>query len=423
MAGKRDVVKDLEGRLSGTSLKHILTNTIETIENNKSQIFDIYQIAKTEVERSREMLEEIREKARQSTERVDSLTRKEQEEKQNLVRVSSNFHKYTEKHIKASYESVKTVQVALAIEREKEEVLRAQRDKMELRMQHLQRMLEQAEHLAMAIGSVLAYLSSQINGVVWKMEAVQKDKFVGARIIKAQEEERYRISREIHDGPAQDLANLMFQTSIAEKLIDFQPDEAKRTLQELRQQIRDCLTSVRQIIFDMRPMALDDLGLVPALQQLVAKLATRGILSTEFSVDGEEYTFPKHIEIALFRIVQEGLNNVAHHSGVKKADLRLRFTDQALSLLIEDQGNGFDMEARKAELENDVESDDSGLAVGEEAPTAESLGTEPVKKMGHFGMVGMEERARIIGADFNVMSKPGEGTRVHVRISRKQAAK
>ena len=96
-------------------------------------------------------------------------------------------------------------------------------------------MLNQAEHLALAIGSVLSYLSTQVSGVVWKIEAVQKEKFIGARVIKAQEDERFRVSREIHDGPAQDLANLIFQTSVAEKLVDYDPDEAKKTLQDLRQ--------------------------------------------------------------------------------------------------------------------------------------------------------------------------------------------
>ena len=117
------------------------------------------------------------------------------------------------------------MQVELGVERDKEKQLRLQRDAMELRLRRLSGMLDQAEHLALAIGSVLSYLSTQFTDVVWKIEAVQKDKFVGARIIKAQEEERYRVSREIHDGPAQDLANLIFQTSIVEKLIDYDPEE------------------------------------------------------------------------------------------------------------------------------------------------------------------------------------------------------
>jgi two-component system sensor histidine kinase DegS len=393
------------GGIKEGSLKKILTDTINTIEDNKTQIFDIYETARNEVENSKKLLAELKEKATETIQRVDELAQREQQEKQKLVLVSSNFQNYSEEKIRASYESVKNVQVALGVEREKEQGLRSQRDKLELRLRHLQIMLMQAEHLALAIGSVLSYLSSQVSGVVWKIEAVQKDKFVGARIIKAQEEERYRVSREIHDGPAQDLANLIFQTSIAEKLVDYDPDEAKRTLQELRQQIRDCLTSVRQVIFDMRPMALDDLGLAPALNQLVGQLASRGILSTELSVEGESYEMPKHVEIAIFRIVQEALNNVAHHAGTDTARLRLLFTSEALSVLIEDRGKGFDPDAEP------------------EMPEADDvLDEEESMSAGQFGLLGMKERAKLIGAEISVVSQPGKGTRVHLRVLRRQPA-
>ena len=203
-----------ESSLGEGALKKILSNTIETIEDNKTQIFGIYETAKDEVAQSRKVLEDLKFQARQTIERVDALAAQEQQAKQELVTVSSNFSDYSEERIKKRYDAVREVQVALAVERDKEKSLRVQRDKLELRLHRLMVMLQQAEHLALAIGSVLSYLSTQVSGVLWKIEAVQKDKLVGARIIKAVEEERYRMSRELHDGPAQDLANLNFQTSI-----------------------------------------------------------------------------------------------------------------------------------------------------------------------------------------------------------------
>lgn len=401
---KEEALLNGAGGLKTDSLKSILTNTINTIEDNKSQIFDIYETARAEVESSKQQLQELKKQAQQTIDRVDDLVKQEQREKQQLVQVSSNFQDYSEEKIRECYEQVKNVQVELGVQREKEQNLRQQRDRLELRLRHLQVMLVQAEHLALAIGSVLSYLSSQVSGVVWKIEAVQKDKFVGARIIKAQEEERYRVSREIHDGPAQDLANLIFQTSIAEKLIDYDPEEAKNTLRELRQQIRDCLVNVRQVIFDMRPMALDDLGLAPALNQLVGRLASRGVLSTEFSIDGNSYELPKHVEIAIFRIVQEALNNVAHHAGTDKARLRLLYTPQALSVLVQDEGSGFD-----AEAEPEIPDMDH----------ADEILDEDAEHVGKFGLMGMRERAKIIGADLNIVSEPGKGTRVHLRVPSK----
>ena len=415
--GKSREFLDEAGNLSTDALKKILSNTIETIESNKSQIFEIYESARDEVERSKQLLAELKDRTRETIERVDELTREEQREKQNLVQVSGNFSRYSEELIRETYEKVKDVQVALSVEREKEADLRERRDKLEMRLRKLGVMLDQAEHLALAIGSVFSYLSSQVSGVMWKIEAVQKEQFVGARVIKAQEEERYRLSREIHDGPAQNMANMLIQTSIVEKLMDKDMAEAKRTLQELRFQIKECLGSVRQIIFDMRPMALDDLGLVPALQQLVAKLASRGIIATDFSVEGNVYELPKHAEIAVFRIVQEALNNAVHHAEVQEAKVRLLYTGVALSVLVEDKGKGFDVEARRAEIAaagSDSDQDEASSEGGKE-PVDEALG--------HFGMIGMEERARIIGAQLKVTSAPGEGTRVHLRLERKALGK
>ncbi len=383
--------------LKKDALKLILNNTISTIEDNKTQIFDIYETARTEVENARRQLAALKKQARRTIDRVDALTKQEQVEKQKLVKVSGNFAEYSEDSIRECYESVKNVQVALGVERDKEKRIRDQRDKLEFRLRHLQEMLQQAEHLAMAIGSVLNYLSTQIQGVVWQIESAQKEKFVGARVIKAQEDERYRISREIHDGPAQDLANLIFQTSICERLVDYDPEEAKRNLQELRTQIRGCLSSVRKIIFDMRPMALDDLGLVAAIHQLTRQMAERGIVHAELGVEGKEFPLSKHIEIAIFRIVQEALNNTAHHAGVDQARVRLHYTTTALSVLVEDRGKGFDPEELAKGASIDELSED-----------------EPQE--GHFGMLGMKERAKLIGAELTVNSSKDAGTRVHLKI-------
>lgn len=373
------------------SLKRVLVSTIQAIEDNKGQIFDIYEATRIALEQAEELIDDVKQKTRASIERVETLELEEQAQKQRLAAVSGNFAENSEDEIRLSYEAVASVQIDLALERDNEKRLREQHQKLSLRIQNLKTMLKQAEHLAFAVGSVLSYLSSEIGGVVWQIEKAQKEKFIGARIIKAQEEERYRLSREIHDGPAQDLANLIIQSSICEKLIDYDPDEAKKNIQELRRLTRECLKNVRQVIFDMRPMALDDLGLVPALTQLCAKMSDRGIVQATFGVDGEAWEIPKPAEIALFRIVQEALNNAAHHSGAGKARLRMLYTSEALSILVEDEGKGFDEEELK-KLDDDEK----------------------------LGILGMRERGKIIGAEVTVSSVKNKGTKVHIRIKKPQ---
>ena len=384
-------------------LRRLLSNTIDTIEDNKTQIFDIYQNTRSEVDDARDRLAELRNRVAETIERVDGLMREEQRAKQRLAEVSRNFAEHTEDEIRKTYEAVSIIQINLAIEREKEQSMRVERDKLEIRLRYLYNVVARAEHMALSIGSVLSYLSTQVSGVLWKIEAVQKDKFVGARIIKATEEERYRISREMHDGPAQDLANVLFTTTIAERLMDQDMAEAKNTLVEMREEIRKCLTSVRQIIFDMRPMALDDLGLPQAVEQLIHLFGERGKLRGTFSLEGTHYTLPKHVEIAIFRIVQEALNNVLHHAKTDKVRVRMHYTSQALTLLIADEGVGF-APNQIDEPEDEAEGD--------------SLDMEAQRKRRgrHFGMIGMEERAKLIGAEIQILSEPGKGTKVHLRV-------
>ncbi|MCR5559497.1 MAG: sensor histidine kinase, partial [Schwartzia sp.] len=255
---------------------------------------------------------------------------------------------------------------------------------------HLQKTVESAQKLAMRISSMLSYLGTQISDVVIQLEAASKNKYLSAAIIRAQEDERLRVSREIHDGPAQDVANLLLESSIIERLIDVDPDEAKMSIKELRKHLKGCLTDIRQIIFDMRPMSLDDLGLVAAIGAVARKFRDRDMLNVRFSVDGEEVQLPDHVKTGLFRIVQESLNNVLHHSGVKEANLRMLYTDAAVSILVEDKGQGFDVD--EFEMENQNATEDK-----------------------HFGILGMRERATIIGAELSVTSRIGEGTRVHIR--------
>ena len=378
-------------KLSAKSLDNILKSTVSTIETNKTQIFGIYEAARGEVESSRRTLEDLRELTRQTIEKVDELSAIEQREKKKLAETSSDFGNYSEERIREHYESVKDIQIELSVAREKENQLRAQRDALELRLHGLKEILKTAEHLAICIGSVLSYLSDQINGVVWQIEEAQKSKFVGAQIIKAQEEERLRVSRELHDGPAQEIANLIMEASVVERLVDIDPDEAKLNLQEMRRHMRSCMSGIRQIVFDMRPMALDDLGFLAAVEQLIRRYKERDMLDVQLAVEGREIPVPPHIKTGLFRIVQEAMNNVLHHAGVKKAALRIHYAEPGISLLLEDRGKGFDVEMLHRQ-------------------GASATGYE------HFGILGMQERAAIIGAQLTVTSAPGRGTKVHVRL-------
>ena len=154
-------------------------------------------------------------------------------------------------------------------------------------------------------------------------------------------------------------------------------------------------------------MALDDLGLPQAVEQLVRLFGERGKLRGTFSLEGTYYALPKHVEIAIFRIVQEALNNVVHHAKTDKVRVRMHYTDQALTVLIADDGVGFDPNRRVEEPED--------------ADDALDMETQRRQRGRHFGMIGMEERAKIIGAAIQILSEPGKGTKVHLRVENRLA--
>ena len=394
MAFENNMAEDMSGELKefgDRSLRLILQSMVKTIESSKSQIFDVYDAAHNEVEASKKNLAEIVKQTKEVINEVDALEKQEQEEKQRLVRVSSSFSDYSEERIQKAYEAVKNVQVQLGIARGREKQLRKQRNELEIRLAHMQKTVLMAERLASRISSMLNYLGSQIIDVVSHLEAVSKDRFLSASVIRAQEDERLRVSREMHDGPAQSISALMLEASAIEKLIDLDPDGAKMNIQQLRRNLKSCLKEIRQIMFDMRPMSLDDLGLVGAIDQLINQFNERYAFSVGLSVDGKETELPQYVKTGIFRIVQESLNNVRLHSGVQKATVRILFTQAAISVLVEDEGKGFDSEAYTAT--NTEENEE-----------------------GHYGFIGMKERSIIIGSQLVVTSKPGQGTKVHLRL-------
>lgn len=393
MKNNHRMMQDLNIKSSdgGDILEEVFRKTCDAMENSKGEIFEIYESTKSEVEECRRNLEEAKKLTKKMQDEVDSYAEQERRERQKLIRVSGNFSSYSEDKIREVYEAVKNVQVQLGIAKEKEYQYRKQRDRMEIQLRNMEKTLRTAEQLATKLGTVMNYMTSHLSNMVTKMEIASKNKFLGVQIIKAQEEERLRVSREIHDGPAQLMTNLIYQSSVCERLVDMKPDEAKHGLQELRRQIRGCLTEVRHIIFDMRPMSLDELGLVPALKQLVNRLEERGILKIDFHVDGKEHPLENHVEVCLYRIVQEALNNIHRHAHTTEAKLRMLYAPDHLALVVADDGAGFDM--GKVKEERRQGSGD-----------------------GHFGIIGMEERAGIIGANLTIVSEVGKGTKVHIKL-------
>lgn len=202
-------------------------------------------------------------------------------------------------------------------------------------------------------------------------------------VVRAQEEERRRISREIHDGPAQSLASLTMRVNFClENLSD--RELLQRELLELKDAVGRSLKDIRRFIFDLRPMALDDLGLIPTLEQFLTGFKSRSGVTVYIDIEGERATLPPDTELAIFRVIQEAVNNAHRHASAKSIHAFLSFnsTLNRLSGVVKDDGKGFDTTSIKKNYAS-------------------------LKKL---GLLSMEERIRLAGGDFDLVSTPGEGT-------------
>ncbi|MFD2117006.1 sensor histidine kinase [Paenibacillus yanchengensis] len=375
-------------------LEEVLTNTINMMESSKQQIYHIYNLARQEMEAIQQELEQVLQETRAVIEKVDQLELDYRYSRIKLTEVNRDFERYNEYDMKQAYEAATTIYSELLVFREKETNLKSRRDDLQYRIQSAEQSIERAEMLASQMNVVLEYMSGDLTQVTRIIESAQSKQLLGLKIILAQEEERKRMAREIHDGPAQTLANLALRTEIAERmLLKEQFELVQLELSDLKGQVRAGLEEIRKIIFNLRPMALDDLGLVPALRKFAHDFEEKTKILAQFENEGRESRLPSAIEAAVFRLVQEAFSNVAKHSKATRVVLKLIFTAKAVSVLIQDNGIGF--------------GQDKHGSAGKQAS---------LTKSGRFGLVGMRERVELINGHIEFKSKLGEGTKIMIAI-------
>jgi signal transduction histidine kinase/PAS domain-containing protein len=242
------------------------------------------------------------------------------------------------------------------------------------------------QELLTAIGSQIAVAieNARLYAEVQHKEHVRGELFKKA--INAQEDERRRIARELHDDTSQALAALLYA---AEEVLEMGGhEEMKRKLAGMHELIQHTMDSVHKMIFNLRPSMLDHLGLVPALRQFAsARLEPKGAQVT-ITEDSSERRLPPEVETALFRVVQEAISNCARHAAARHVSIGFQFESDRASVTVEDDGVGFDVKEMKL-------SQDSGRGLG---------------------LLGMIERVELLGGELAVDSKPEQGTRIAIHV-------
>jgi len=207
------------------------------------------------------------------------------------------------------------------------------------------------------------------------------------QITRAQEEERSRIARELHDSTAQELIALLHQVEGLLRSKGKLPRSEAKALRKVYEQIKEVLQEVRYFGRDLRPSILDDLGLHAALEWLVDQLQAEHNVECNFQVLGEERRLSTEAEVMIFRIVQEAMRNIGKHSRASRAEIAVKFEPGETTIMVADNGVGFQV--------------------------SESVGD--LTRAGKLGLAGMQERARLLGGSLSVQSEPGKGTTIVVR--------
>jgi two-component system, NarL family, sensor histidine kinase UhpB len=231
----------------------------------------------------------------------------------------------------------------------------------------------QADQLAEAFNMVLAALD-------------EASRLRASQIIQAQEQERQRIARELHDETSQVLTSLLISLTLLEESVETQ--EARERIADTRALAHSTLRAIRNLSIDLRPSALDDLGLLPALRWYVKEYQKKCSIEVEFHATGFKERLPAEMETALYRIVQECLTNTAKHANASRVSITLKEETDRVYARITDDGQGFDYEA---------------------------LLKTPGQERG-LGLAGMNERAVLLDGILNIHATPDQGTIIEVSI-------
>lgn len=366
-------------------LEEILKNTLNTIETGKEEIFFIAETTRSETQRLTQELLSLKTEIIHVINEVDSQHKIERVARQKLVVVNKEYKRYSDKEMMEAYKEAKDAQVKLQLLQAKEVQLRNRRDEIERSLRQMEATIERAENLITQVSMAITLLQGGI-AEISKIPLQEQRQEIGLRVIKAQEEERRRVAREIHDGPAQTLANIVLRLEIAEKLLELDSGRVKAELKDLKNLVRMNLQDIRRIIFDLRPMVLDDLGFVPALLKYIDNFRNTYGINCELIIEGKEKRIIPAMEVALFRLIQEGMTNVAKHAKTDRATITITFQEEWTITKVKDYGQGFNVEK-----------------------AFETPGE-------HFGLLGMRERVEMFLGQFSIESSFEQGTMIEIAI-------
>ena len=365
----------------------IMGEIISTIDKSKNQLLDIVETAREEHELLKNELSLIKGEIDRVIGEVDRLTLKDKMVRNKLAEVSKAFKTHSENDIKRAYDAASEVKVELLSANKEEQLLKIRRTALEMSLKRAIKNIQNAEHVVHQVTIAVTYLKGEILSAI--DEIGNEGMAMGVRILEAQENERMRISRDIHDGPAQQIASIVMKADFCERIAKQDVDKGLAELSELKDQARKALKEVRGIIHDLRPMSLDDLGLNETVETYTLDFAKENDIQIHVRTGKIVTEIEPIIKVAVYRLVQELLNNIKKHSKCKNVSIQLEYGTKYLRLTVMDDGVGFDVETTLEYLK---------------------------KKHISYGLLGIYDRVNQFKGEINIHSKLSEGTTVMIKL-------
>ncbi|HSH04852.1 MAG TPA: ATP-binding protein [Anaerolineae bacterium] len=320
-------------------------------------------------------LKEIDTLIKQSNAEVERLAQRSAQVTNYIRQMQPNFDTLPRSDIKEGYEALQNAQQRLF-------TMRGHLEKLQSDQRNLERLHEYQRQVLALSGGLGAISSGDDSGSGVPAGATSDV----VRIIQAQETERQSLVRRLHDGPASSLSNFILQAEICQRFFDSDPERARNEINELKGGAAATFNVVKDFIFELRPMMLDDLGVVPTLRRYVEATQEKANFPISLNVTGMERRMEGHIEVTLFRGVQELVNNARNHGRPSQIQVRLDLDDNEAKVVVEDNGSGFNSD----EVLRD--------------------------KSGSFGLSTLRDRIKMLGGKFDIESSLGQGSRLEFSL-------
>lgn len=382
---ERSIKEENSGSDELRQLDMVLLQVINTLDKGRGEIYDIAEESHSQTVRLEVELEELNIQTGRIIEDVQKHEKLERYARLRLMEVSQNFRSYSETDIKKAYESARELQLKLLDLRQSEMYMRRRRDELSRHIKKFRAISQKAQGFLNSTGMALKILNGNVERINDTIEEAIRKNQMGMWIIESQESERRRIARDLHDGPAQTLASMMIRMDLIQRLWDNDVNRIYEEIENIKQMSAESLSDIRRIMFDLKPTLIHEDDFSSTLKDYFRDYETKYHLDIDFVVFGGNKKYDLSLETALFRMVQEAITNVRKHAGVKKILAKMEDNGKTLTLVVKDEGAGFDVE-------------------------------KAAKKSESYGIIGMKERAELLGGKVEIISSPGNGTQVIITV-------